>query len=279
MKRYCLVLFMLILVISSLFNAETVDASKYEPMNKGKITIKYTAKDTNFDKATKSQLKILKKIGWKKVDGQWVMYRDAEKFIQKAIKDKMMPTYEQAQEIEKKVSLMSKNDEDNHKHVENTVKVNGKEVEIKDGTFKVEGGPEVIDVFFDEKNQSSVKKNANGEYNLVITQDVGEMIDEMENHEHAEAHSDSHHHMAVQALSYGKYYKKGDWVHCNRFNGPWSNNQHLPKTNPQAIINFALSDCDYGATRYCRNHANCNQKYRAAYCSYKLGHSTKYHKH
>lgn len=166
---------------------------------------------------------------------------------------------------------------DGHNDEDDTIIVNGKKTEINDGRFDVEENPETIEVESDENNKETIKKDENGEYQVILEQNLNEIIGDMEDHEE---HNDMDNNTPpIQTFAYGQTYKTGDWVHCNRFNGPKSNHKHLEKWKPQAIINFYHSDCDYGALRYCKSHKNCNQKYRAAYCSYKQGHSTKYHKH
>jgi hypothetical protein len=87
---------------------------------------------------------------------------------------------------------------------------------------------------------------------------------------------------AIQVGYYDKY-KKGDFVHCNRFNGPSSDDVHYPKTNWKALRNFAHSDCDDAFAIRCLKDYNsetwCNGSGGAAACSGKLGHSKKYHRH
>lgn len=282
------------MVASAATNLEN-SSSKGNSVEKGEIILKYTAPDVDMSIATEEQKETLKEIGWKMEDGVLVQYRSVPEEIDKAINDGYLPTYEEAEKIEKEANTMFSMDathEDNKEDVKDTLVVDGKETKIKDGTFEVAGSPDKIDVEVDENTKETVKKSQDGKYRLVIEQDLGEVIDQMDNHSDHEGdmgdmhdmhmnmnHSNSAATLTMGTMGYGDTYKTGDWVHCNRFNGPKSDNRHLEKWKPQAVINFYHSDCDYGALRYCKSHANCNQKYRAAYCSYKLGHSTKYHKH
>lgn len=62
---------------------------------------------------------------------------------------------------------------------------------------------------------------------------------------------------------YGTKYEIGDHVHCNRFNGPHSDQIHYSKTkNPvKTMINFNGSDCGVSTEQvtFCRKSDNCNQ--------------------
>lgn len=251
-----------------------VQSSEQSQHEKGEIILKYTAPDVDLSIATEEQLKTLKEIGWKMEGGELVQYRSIPEEIDTAINEGYLPSYEEAE----KMGSLAEEDEEN----KDTLLVDGKETEIKDGQFEVKGSPESVEIQYDENTTKNVKKSEDGKYRLVIEQDLGEVIDEMDEHSH-DGDMEGMNHLSTQSsigvLGYGDVYKPGDWVHCNRFNGPYTDDRHLQKWHPQAIINFYHSDCDYGALRYCKSHSNCNQKYRAAYCSWKLGHSTKYHRH
>lgn len=241
---------------------------------KGKIIIKYTAPETDWDSATPEEKETLKEIGWELEDGVLVQYRSVPEEIEEAIKDGYLLPQDEEIEYQKHSTFEM---HDGHNDEDDTIIVNGKKTEINDGRFDVEENPETIEVESDENNKETIKKDENGEYQVILEQNLNEIIGDMEDHEE---HNDMDNNTPpIQTFAYGQTYKTGDWVHCNRFNGPKSNHKHLEKWKPQAIINFYHSDCDYGALRYCKSHKNCNQKYRAAYCSYKQGHSTKYHKH
>lgn len=89
------------------------------------------------------------------------------------------------------------------------------------------------------------------------------------------------HRTKYYSCPYGDKYYPGDWVHCNRFNGPFSDGVHYAKTNPKAYTNFISSDCDIALANstVCWGWDYCNQSGPAAGCSIEIGHSTKYHKH
>ncbi|KXZ16562.1 hypothetical protein P4T89_09080 [Bacillus nakamurai] len=263
-------------MIASASTTKSIAEVQSQP-EKGEIILKYTAPDVDLSIATEEQLKTLKKIGWKMEDGELVQYRSISEEIDTAINEGYLSSYEDAE----KMGLLAMDEEDEEN--KDTLLVDGKETEIKDGQFEVIGSPESVEIRYDENTTKNVKKSEDGKYRLVIEQDLGEVIDEMDEHSH-DSDMEGMTHLSTQSstigtLGYGDKYKPGDWVHCNRFNGPHTDDRHLQKWHPQAIINFYHSDCDYGALRYCKSHKNCNQKYRAAYCSWKLGHSTKYHRH
>nr|WP_000473130.1 hypothetical protein [Bacillus cereus] len=261
-------------------------ASKHEhSVQKGEITLKYTAPDVDLSTVTPEQKETLEKIGWKVENGILVQYRSIPEEVKKAIDLGYLEPLEEVNHQKHNAPTTFSNHEDHtgHEEIEEVLIVNGEKVEIKDGRFDVKGNPDTLEVQIDKDTKQTVQKSEDGKYHLVLEQNLSEVIEKMDNHE---GHDNMTH--ADQSLlnpfsdvtyGYGDTYRNGDWVHCNRFNGPLSDNRHLRKTNPQAIINFYMSDCDLGALRYCLNHANCNQKYRAAYCSWKLGHSEKYHKH
>lgn len=249
---------------------------------KGKVILKYTAPETSWESATPEEKETLKEIGWELEDGVLVQYRDVSDEIEVAIEEGyLLPkdeekSYDQfledegLEDPEYNEGHKSHEGHEGHNEETDTLLINGQETEINEGRFTVEGDPSEIEVQSNEESDTKVvQKDENGEYKVIIEQNLNEILGHMEEHS-----SDG-----VSTFGYGDTYKEGDWVHCNRFNGPRSNNKHLQKWKPQAIINFYHSDCDYGALRYCKSHKNCNQKYRAAYCSYKQGHSTLYHKH
>ncbi|CEF19962.1 Uncharacterized protein SXYL_02592 [Staphylococcus xylosus] len=120
------------------------------------------------------------------------------------------------------------------------------------------------------ENRATVVSN-NGEKTATFDINANQIIDNM----------DKGTHTVTQEAGYGKKYKKGEWVHCNRINGPQSDNVHYAKSNPKAMVNFAGSDCDKALLRStkCYGHSYCNIKAKAAACSSIIGHSTKYHHH
>ncbi|MBM6614974.1 hypothetical protein JTF06_08725 [Desemzia sp. RIT804] len=130
-----------------------------------------------------------------------------------------------------------------------------------------------------------------GEVLLVI--DLGELFDKMPESElNAETSEEftiiPYHNMPYQPIysppAHGtKVYKFGDKVHCNRFNGPKSDNKHYSKFQPKALINFNGSDCDTAVRKgYCKllnDHCNSSSTYHRGWCSEKIGHNVNYHKH
>lgn len=81
-----------------------------------------------------------------------------------------------------------------------------------------------------------------------------------------------------QGKGYGDKYEVGDWVHCNRFNGPLTDCVHYDKKTHLALAlrNFYGSDCEAVVLGYgpCTQllHKYCNQIGPAGGCS----HYTKY---
>lgn len=110
----------------------------------------------------------------------------------------------------------------------------------------------------------------NGEKVAIFDVNMGELFDKM----------DSEHFKVVFKKGYGDKYYTGDWVHCNRFNGPATDDIHYPKSNPRAWINFAGSDCDLAllSSTVCWGHSYCNQSGPAGGCSIKIGRSPLYHR-
>lgn len=157
---------------------------------------------------------------------------------------------------------------------EGDVYINGKKHEINShGIVKIDNiKNEKLNISSDGKNENraTVVSN-NGEKTATFDINANQIIDNM----------DKGTHTVTQEAGYGKKYKKGEWVHCNRFNGPQSDNVHYAKSNPKAMVNFAGSDCDKFLLRStkCYGHSYCNIKAKAAACSSIIGHSTKYHHH
>ncbi|ARU60309.1 hypothetical protein CBW65_03945 [Tumebacillus avium] len=50
--------------------------------------------------------------------------------------------------------------------------------------------------------------------------------------------------------SVGQYCYTNQPVHCNRFNGLYSDNRYWPQTDARALNNFRYSDCDYNFSLY-----------------------------
>lgn len=126
---------------------------------------------------------------------------------------------------------------------------------------------------------------------LVIN--LGELFDKMpESNLNAETSGEftitPYHYMSYQPIYYPpahgtKIYKFGDKVHCNRFNGPNTDNKHYAKYKAGALINFYDSDCDRAVRKgYCsllNDHCNSSSTYHRGWCSEKIGHNTHYHNH
>lgn len=86
---------------------------------------------------------------------------------------------------------------------------------------------------------------------------------------------------SINTFAYGQKYFPGDWVHCNRFNGIYTDGIHYKKTNPNSYKNFIGSDCDISLANStkCWGHSYCNQSGPPAGCSKIIGHQTTYHNH
>lgn len=78
-----------------------------------------------------------------------------------------------------------------------------------------------------------------------------------------------------------KTYRLGDMVHCNRFNGPRTDNKHYDKDKARAYINFYKSDCDQAVTlQFCKivkDHCNTSVSYHRGWCSLRVYKSIYYH--
>lgn len=162
--------------------------------------------------------------------------------------------------------------------------INGEVVQLNsDGTFYVEGSPESIKIQHDGKNLE-VKKNKEGFYVFNYVVDWDSAWDAMDN-----IHKNDENGTPITINQYYKKYKPGDKVHCNRFNGPLTDDVHYPKTHWRAYVNFAGSDCQLAITssnpvgKLCAldytSSPWCNGSGGPAACSKVIGHSTKYHRH
>lgn len=155
-----------------------------------------------------------------------------------------------------------------------TLWVNGDITTINsDGSFAVPQNVDSITIKYSQDGEEyNVNKNADGDFEVVNVVNLESLMDRMDTvaKENALARKD-----------YGSTYYVGDWVHCNRFNGPLTDNVHYAKTNPKAYINFAGSDCDIALANstVCWGWDYCNQSGPAAGCSIVIGHSDKYHNH
>lgn len=146
---------------------------------------------------------------------------------------------------------------------------NGKVTGVSDISSIV--GKKIYDV---DNTMSAIVKKTGDNYTAKFNINANEMLESKSSNDH-ELNN------LVQTQSYGKIYKNGDWVHCNRFNGPGSDGGHYKKTHWRAAVNFAGSDCDMALVRStkCWGHNYCNQSGPAGGCSSIIGHSRRYHSH
>lgn len=133
---------------------------------------------------------------------------------------------------------------------------------------------------------------ADKNYEVVFEASCGELIARMDEQEEKCANK-----LSVEEREahkgYGDKYLPGDWVHCNRFNGPKSDWVHYnwrggnPIEVAKALRNFSGSDCDMallaGSGCMSIGSCQCNTSKRAAYCSsftkYEDGTNCAYHFH
>lgn len=164
----------------------------------------------------------------------------------------------------------------------NSLVINGEDIAIVgDGEFSITEETEELDIEFNANGQTlntTVKINNDlNEIDIIKTLDFNDFISDM-NPEEIEN--------TISPMSeVGEKQYPGDYVHCNRFNGIFSDNVYWPSYHPQAIKNFVSSDCDLAFTAYaCWNDftsdTNC-RGLQAAYnytnCSKALGHTQRFH--
>lgn len=161
------------------------------------------------------------------------------------------------------------------------IEVDGEKTEIDlNGNFKVNTNKDEIEVVSNGQ-KSTLKKNENGEFILMVNENLTDLIGAMEKPEVKR--------VTRSAKAGYKTYKTGDKVHCNRFNGPGTDNVHYPKTHAKAYTNFYRSDCYHAVLKIASVKLKCAEDYGKnpwcngsggpAACSKAIGHSTKYHKH
>src|SRR5699024_1097357 len=133
-KVFYVVFFAIILSLISIIPIVSASAKTDESKSeKGKIIIKYTAPETDWDSATSKEKETLKEIGWELEDGVLVQYRSVSEEIDQAVKDGFLPSEDE----------MERNTEfEEHDNDDNTLIVEGEKTEINDGRFEVEGEPE-----------------------------------------------------------------------------------------------------------------------------------------
>lgn len=109
---------------------------------------------------------------------------------------------------------------------------------------------------------------------IIFTSSCEDLIARMgENEEKCTAYQSSR----EARKGYGDKYEPGDWVHCNRFNGPNSDCVHYnwrglnPAEVANALKNFQGSDCQVallsGSNCTSIGSCQCNTDEEAAYCS------------
>ncbi|MCT6924670.1 hypothetical protein [Metasolibacillus sp.] len=229
----------------------------------GEIIIKYSAPDMDWKNATEHQKQILTKIGWEIENDIPVLYR--------------------------KTSDILRNNNHNHNSLNTPtihhekhgmkISVNNKIQQSFDGKFHVDEKHSQVFIEIDGfNNKVQVQKNSEGIFQAIIELNLSEIIDSMS--------YASYNVGAVPLFSpppHGTYkYQVGDQVHCNRFNGPYTDHYHYAKTHPQAYINFYMSDCEHGVAAFiCNSYGNdpCNRDKQLAYCSLMIYHITRYHLH
>jgi hypothetical protein len=183
-----------------------------------------------------------------------------------------------------------------------TLIVDGKEVQTDgNGEFEVDENSDEITVKLPGGEDYNIFKNDEGKFKFTEVADWNSFNEEMDfaqsqtpndttatNSTTGEEYNSEEMNLnqsqyLVTPLTYGKKYKKGDWVHCNRWNGPHTDDYHYPKTNWKALRNFVGSDCDRALAARClkdyTSNTWCNGSGGPAACSGKIGHSKRYHKH
>lgn len=162
--------------------------------------------------------------------------------------------------------------------------INGKEVDVaSDGTFAISEDDKYLDIQFKANGQeisTKLEKNDSQNIDMVKTIDFKDFIKAMDG-EMANPESGD---ISIQSEVGQKHYP-GDRVHCNRFNGEYTDHIYYNHWDPRAWRNFIGSDCDWAFLSYdCENDYTSNTKCRglqSAYnyrnCSWALGHSNRYH--
>ncbi|MED3622651.1 hypothetical protein [Neobacillus thermocopriae] len=164
--------------------------------------------------------------------------------------------------------------------------VNGKEVDLAtNGTFAITEKAKLLDIQFKANGQEIHTKIENTKdkpqnIDLVKTIDFKDFIQAMDG-EMVNSESGD---ISIQS-EVGQRHYPGDRVHCNRFNGRYTDHVYYNHWDPRAWKNFISSDCDWAFFSYdCENDYTSDTKCRglqSAYnyrnCSWALGHSNKYH--
>ncbi|WP_353097320.1 hypothetical protein [Tissierella praeacuta] len=113
---------------------------------------------------------------------------------------------------------------------------------------------------------SSVRniKKQNYDLALVIEEDIFELLDHMDEQEEEMYKEMASMSVDFESPGHGTPYKVGDQVHCNRFNGPRTDDVHYSKAKDPAktLRNFEYSDCATclgSGISFCRKSDKCNQ--------------------
>ncbi|MGE7605068.1 hypothetical protein ACQKML_00550 [Peribacillus frigoritolerans] len=161
----------------------------------------------------------------------------------------------------------------------------GEEIEVSVNTTSDEKDVYLVDI--DKVSTNEVVQD------IYLDEILEDMSNEYIGEEQASETTNQNTSDIVGSVSAGTSYKKGDTVHCNRFNGYLGDGKYYDKKKHPVLAakNFIQSDCDvalarynhclkdYGEVkkRYCSNYSATN-KGRCSILS-KVGHSRKYHKH
>lgn len=152
-----------------------------------------------------------------------------------------------------------------------------------DGTFFVNPEKDFIDVALEKDGDSQrVYKSESGKFEVTQVVNLESLMDRMDMADAMQKRFKSANVSMLRAGHKGYYdkYNVGDWVHCNRFNGPATDDVHYPKTHWRAYVNFVQSDCDIALANStkCWGWSYCNQSGPAGGCSIIIGRSSRYHR-
>lgn len=160
--------------------------------------------------------------------------------------------------------------------------INGESIAIfGDGEFSISEKSEELNINFKANGQElntnvKISKDLNN-IDIIKTIDFADFMKDM-NPDEVEG--------TVGTMSeIGEKQYPGDYVHCNRFNGIYSDNVYYAHDSVKGLRNFIFSDCDYALFAYdCEKDYTSNTNCRglqAAYnytnCSKALGHTQRYH--
>ncbi|EZH64325.1 hypothetical protein DH09_00995 (plasmid) [Bacillaceae bacterium JMAK1] len=246
--------------IGDLLSESQAEASQTKNGN-GEIVIKYTAPDVDLDTATEDDLKLLEEVGWiVDEDGTLTIERTLDEF-----------------------ELDHDHDSDSHQVMDtSSLSVNDSQTTLnEDGTFNVAADTDEVEVQFGGHQAVTAEKDVAGNYTAVFEVDLSETLFAMDDMSDVEGDFTTQGTLSP-VPPHGTRYSPGQMVHCNRFNGPQTDDVHYAHSHWRAYYNFVLSDCDYGVGQgYCSiisGNDKCNRPTRAE-CSLDIGHSRLYHRH